>query len=1290
MEGIPEQTGHFSFIEKAVLQRSQNRLVLFCRENADISDSDSLELIEKYGKLFPDLHVVVEKKRKDDVPPAAKETQSPAQGMAVAAKPEKTAEKKESVVIYGSRIRETKGTPIHDLSDATGLTVITGHILSGEIKEGWAGRRSGQQGQHTSYRIQFTFTDDTDSIYCVFSFSDESRAQKFYSVISPYFGTDQEFLIKGVCKQPKFSKEILFYPNDINLTEKKKRTDTSSEKRVELHLHTRMSTMDGLTDLTRAFMTAKAFGHKALAVTDHGVVQAFPEAAKAAKKTGVKAIYGVEGYLLPDCAFVPISSDHVVFDIETTGLKYKSSDIIEIGAVKVHDGKIVDRFQTFVNDGAVIPPNISNLTHITNDMIAGAPSSKEVLLSFRDFCEGCYLVAHNAKFDISFIKHHGMKHGIDFTMPVTDTLMLSRYLLHDLPNHKLDTICGHFGIDLSHHHRASDDAEATSDIFDRFCAMIRELGCEEIPVYEKLAEEEDEKEANHTNHIIILAKTQAGMKNLYRLVSYAHLDYFRKRPRIPKSLLSIYRNGLILGSACEQGELFRAILAGKDEDEIRRIASFYDYFEIQPDGNNAFMVRDRIVESDEDLHEINRKIISLGKELNRPVAATGDVHFLNPEDAVYRKLLLCKLGFKDAEYQAPLYFKTTDEMLKDFSYLDEQTAYSAVIEVPNRIADMCDELKPFPDGTHAPEIPNASEILRDMTMKRAHEIYGDPLPELIQKRLDKELTSIIGNGFASLYLMAQRLVHKSESDGYLVGSRGSVGSSLVATMAGITEVNPLPAHYVCPNCRFTEFNSTPMDSACGLDMPDKNCPRCGTPLKKQGFDIPFEVFLGFHGDKTPDIDLNFSGEYQPVAHKYVEEMFGKGHAFRAGTISGLAEKKAFECIFHYQDETGTVFRNAEMERLCKGCLNVKVTTGQHPGGIVIVPKEDDILDYTPVQYPADKQDKNTITTHFDFHAMDDRLVKLDILGHDDPTAIRMLQDVTGIDPRSIPLDDPILKREPRLALMEEFVRISGLTHGTDVWLNNAEPLVTNHIAKLSEVLCTRDDIMNYLIAHGMDASVSFNIMEKVRKGRGLSPDHEKALIEGNIPDWFIDSCKKIKYMFPRGHAVAYVTMAFRIAYFKVHYPLAFYAVYFSVRADIFDVTKSLGGPEKVLAVIKELSKDSQNKEAAEKKRDRELQTILELVYEMNLRGIELLPVDIYKSDATKFLIEGNALRPPFNSIPGIGDTAAISIAKKRGNTPFVSVEDFQNRTGANSAVVSTLEECGCFMNLPKTNQISLF
>jgi len=1170
-------------------------------------------------------------------------------------------------------------------------------------------------------------TDLTDSIYCICTFYEEAKAQRFYDWISPFIGGKDRLVVRGVCRLPKYAKELNLFVNDVNTAPAILRQDKAERKRVELHLHSRMSMMDGLTDVTEAFKTAKRWGHKAIAITDHGVVQAFPEAAKASKKTGVKAIFGVEGYLVPDTELISLQETYVVFDLETTGLKAEQADIIEIGAVKIQNGKIIDRFQTFVNDGVLIPPNITKLTGINNSMIVDAPRARDVLSSFSDFCKGCCLVAHNANFDMGFILHHGEKYQIIFDSPYADTLMLARYLLHDLPNHKLDTLCEYFKVDLTNHHRAIDDAAATAEVFLKLVQMMENLGVKTIPVKRKeKAGTEKGKGKQKTNHIILIAKTQAGMKNLYRLVSYAHLDYFRARPTIPKSLLSIYREGLIVGSACEQGELYQTILHSQDESLFENTARFYDFLEIQPLGNNAFMVREGIVPDDDALRDINRKIVALGKKLDIPVVATGDVHFLEPEDAEYRKIIMMKMGFSDAAEQAPLYFKTTDEMLEEFAYLGED-AEKVVIDAPNTIADSCDELKPFPDGTHAPEIPNANNELREMATQKAHEIYGDPLPEVVQARLDKELKSIIGNGFASLYLMAQRLVHKSNSDGYLVGSRGSVGSSFVATMAGITEVNPLQPHYVCPNCKHSDFDVDRLEYACGVDMPDKACPNCGTMYKKMGFNIPFEVFLGFKGDKTPDIDLNFSGEYQPVAHKYVEEMFGTGHAFRAGTISGLAEKKAYECIYHYMETTGNVLRRAEMERLCKGCLNVKVTTGQHPGGIVIVPKDDDILDYTPIQYPADKKDKNTITTHFDFHAMDDRLVKLDILGHDDPTALRMLEDLTGINPRSIPLDDPETMRifttpEPlgidlselectvgslgipefgtgfvrnvlectKPHTMEELVRIAGLTHGTDVWLNNAEPLVVNGIAKLSEVLCTRDDIMNYLIAHGMEASLSFTIMERVRKGKGLTEDMERAMIEGKIPEWFIDSCKKIKYMFPRGHAVAYVMMSFRIAYFKVHYPEAFYAVYFTVRADAFDMALASGGPQAVLKVIRDLEKSAQFKDAAERKRDKEIITILEMVYEMNLRGIKLLPVDIYKSHGTKFLIEPEGIRPPFNAIAGIGDNAAISMAENRGNAPFLSIEDFQMRTGANSGIVAAMEKCGCFNSLPKSNQISLF
>lgn len=1311
------------------LSRGSRRLTVSLRDDAALGDGEREALVRALSERLPGLSILLDAPPSDraEQPPAGSQPQPSAPvapapaARQMAAQPARPAAGSDTV-LFGSTIRTSQRTPVHELSEGEATAVIQGVLVSVEMKEGWKGRDG-----RVSYRVQLNVTDHTDSIYCVCTFPEEKRAQRLYERLRGLPGTREQVIVRGVCRVPKYAKEPYLFVNDINAAPAKYREDTAQQKRVELHLHSRMSTMDGLTDVTQAFQLAKRWGHSALAVTDHGVVQAFPEAAKAAKKAGVKAIFGVEGYLAPDCDLIDIGETYVVFDIETTGLKPERADIIEIGAVKICRGEIAGRFQTFVNDGVLIPSDITKLTGITNDMIAGAPSSRDVLRDFAAFAEGCCLVAHNAGFDVGFIRYHGGRCGVAFDGPYADTLMLSRYLAHDLPNHKLDTVCAHFGVDLTNHHRAIDDAAATAEVFLHLLERMRRMGVATLPVYRPDAQAEREKGRPKTHHIILLAATQDGMKNLYRLVSYAHLDHFRSRPTIPRSLLSLYRGGLLLGSACEQGELYQAVLRGAPEEELERLAGWYDYLEIQPDGNNAFMVREGVVPDVEALHEINRRIYALGKKLGRPVVATGDVHFLEPEDAVYRKILMMKLGFADAAEQAPLYFKPTQQMLEDFSYLGEAAAREVVVEAPNAIAARCDALKPFPDGTHAPEIPNAENELRDMAVREAHAIYGDDLPEVVQARLDRELKSIIGNGFASLYLMAQRLVHKSNSDGYLVGSRGSVGSSFVATMAGITEVNPLQPHYVCPNCRHSDFDVDRAAYACGVDMPDKVCPVCGTKYRKQGFLIPFEVFLGFEGDKTPDIDLNFSGEYQPVAHKFVEEMFGQGHAFRAGTISGLAERKAYECIYNYMETTGTQLRKAEMERLCQGCLNVKVTTGQHPGGIVIVPKGDDILDYTPIQYPADKKDKNTITTHFDFHAMDDRLVKLDILGHDDPTALRMLQDITGLNPREIPLDDAETMRiftspEPlgvdlselgcsvgslgipefgtdfvRTVLentqphtMEELVRIAGLTHGTDVWLNNAEPLVMNKVAKLSEVICTRDDIMNYLISHGMEARLSFTIMERVRKGRGLTDEMEAAMREGGIPPWFIDSCKKIKYMFPRGHAVAYVMMAFRIAYFKVHHPEAFYAVYYTVRADAFDVAVASGDAAALLRAIRELEKNAQFKDAAERKRDKELITILEVVYEMNLRGIRLLPVDIYRSDATHFLIEPEGIRPPFNAIAGVGDTAAISMAQKRGTEPFLSVEDFQARTGANSGVIAAMERCGCFDGLPKSNQISLF
>ena len=1238
----------------------------------------------------------------------------------------------ENGVLYGKPIRTGNERAVCMIEEDAPNTLLTGRLVSVELRDDWS-----REGKRPNCRVQMNLTDLTDSIYCSVSFREEWQAKRLENWLKAVDEGGKNLRVLGVCRVKHKTNERAFYVDAIELCERNLRADTSEEKRVELHLHSRMSTMDGITSLSDAFQTAKRWGHKALAITDHGVVQAFPEAAKAEKSTGVKALFGVEGYLIPDTELVPLEGVYTVFDIETTGLKAEQNEIIEIGAVRVENGVVTDRFQSFIDDGVLLPKNITDLTGITEGMLAGAPSTREVLERFRAFADGTTLVAHNASFDIGFLTHHGARFDIKFPMPYADTLMLSRSLLRDeLPNHKLDTICDYFSIDMGSHHRADDDANSCAMILLRFMEMMQSRGVHTLPVIpdadaayrHKLTS----KEKHRSNHIILLARTQKGMKNLYKLISYSHLDHLHGKPMIPKSMLSLFREGLLVGSACEAGELFRAILNGESEETVEKIASFYDYLEIQPIGNNAFLVREGKVGDDEGLRDLNRRIVALGEKLHIPVAATGDVHFLEPEDAIYRAILMSKLGFEDAEQQAPLYFKPTQEMLEEFAYLGEEKAREVVIDVPNRIADLCEPLKPFPDGTHAPKIENAAEELRQMAVNKAHEVYGDPLPDIVQARLDKELKSIIGNDFSSLYLMAQRLVQKSLSDGYLVGSRGSVGSSFVATMAGITEVNALPAHYVCPNCRFSDFDVDHTVYTVGADLPDRACPVCGTNLKKDGFEIPFEVFLGFHGDKTPDIDLNFSGEYQPTAHKFVEEMFGKGHAFRAGTISGIAEKKGYECVYSFREKTGREYGSAEIERLCKGCLNVKVTTGQHPGGIVIVPKDNDafteIYDYTPVQYPADKVDKNTITTHFDFHAMDDRLVKLDILGHDDPTALRMLEDLTGLNPRSIPLDDPDTRElfwstdslgidlkaidctlgtlgvpefgtgfvrqvleNTRPRTVEELVRISGLTHGTDVWLNNAEPLVISGIAKLNEVLCTRDDIMNYLIAHGMEASLSFKIMERVRKGKGLTDEMEQAMAEGKIPDWFISSCKKIKYMFPRGHAAAYTMMSFRVAYYKVHYPKEFYAVYFTVRADAFDITRSLGGAEAVLKQIKLLEEGANQKTDSERKKDKELQTILELVYEMNLRGIALLNVDIYKSAATKFLIESDAIRPPFNAIPGVGGSAAEAIVEKRGeDASYPTVEDFVEQTGANSGIVASLEQLGCFENMPKRKQMSLF
>ena len=1311
-------------LETVTLSREQNLLTVFFRCEDEPSIDLTRQLIDDLENRLGGTRVRVEwhaKNKPTVFVPETIETPATAPKQEAKAPSGSTNGKR---VLYGGFVSSNSVTPMVNLKNGADKCVIEGSIVAINERNSFKNKR--RKGE-VSFPLDISLSDGTDSIYCSLLIDTEEQKNALIAELESAQKNGSHILAQGVCRTSQITGELMFYANNVCLLPREGRKDPSELKRVELHLHTRMSMQDGITEVGAAFETAKRFGHRALAITDHGVVQAFPAAAKAAKKNGVKPIFGVEGYLLRESELIDMDQTYVVFDLETTGLKPEQCEIIEIGAVKLHNGQIIDRFQTFVNDGVVIPANITQLTGITTEMLSGAPNTREVLTSFHAFCEGCCLVAHNAEFDMSFIRHHGERFNLAFTNLYADTLMLSRNLMHDLINHKLDTVCEAHGVVLLEHHRATDDAAATGEIFLKLLDQLRALGLHQLPLRsDETKQERGKKKRAATNHIIILAKTQAGMKNLYRIVSYAHLDHFHYNPIIPFSLLSLYREGLILGSACEAGELYQAILNDAGQERIEYLAKTYDFLEIQPRGNNAFLVREGKA-TEERILEINREIVALGDRLEIPVVATGDVHFLNPEDAIYREVILTKNGFDDASFQAPLYYKTTAEMLEEFSYLGEETARRVVVDEPNRIADLCEMLKPFPDGTHAPTIENANDILRDMAVGKAHEIYGDPLPEVVQARLDRELKSIIGNGFASLYLMAQRLVHKSNSDGYLVGSRGSVGSSFVATMAGITEVNPLQPHYVCPKCKHSEFDVDRTTYACGIDMPNRNCPVCGTKYDKMGFDIPFEVFLGFDGDKTPDIDLNFSGEYQPVAHKYVEEMFGRGHAFRAGTISGVAERTAFDYVRIYEEKTGKVLRRAEKERIAKGCQDVKVTTGQHPGGIVIVPKEDDILDYTPIQYPADKSDKNTITTHFDFHAMDDRLVKLDILGHDDPTALRMLQDLTGLDPVTIPLDDPDTMRiyiasdslkvdlseidcnvgtlgtpefgtgfvrgvldATQPTTMEELVRISGLTHGTDVWLGNAEPLVINKIAKLNEVICTRDDIMNYLIMHGVDASSSFKIMESVRKGKGLKPEMEEKLLENNIPAWYIDSCKKIKYMFPRGHAVAYTMMSFRVAYYKVHHPLEFYSVYFTVRADLFDVSLAAGGAERVLETIRELERAAAKMTDSEKGRNKDIVTILEVVYEMNMRGIELLPVDLYQSDATKFLVENGALRPPFNAIPGVGSNAALALAENRKGQVFHTIEEFRAVTKANSGVVAAMEKCGCFEGLDKTAQISLF
>lgn len=1211
--------------------------------------------------------------------------------------------------ILGKKINEDP-IKIKDINSDTDSIVICGKIFGLEIKDIKGNKKI----------AVFNITDLTGSI-TVKLFLNEKQLPDFQANVKD----GENAIIKGNVIYDNYLKCQVLMLKSLNIYQADERMDTSEEKRVELHLHTQMSAMDGITSFKDIAKRAKKWGHNAIAITDHGVVQGFPEAMEVSKELGIKIIYGVEGYLVNDKK--PILSNYkkklnkfVVFDIETTGLSPKKDMITEIGAVKIEDNKIIDEFSQLINPQRKIPENIVKLTGITDEMVKDKPTIEEVLPRFEEFIEDTILVAHNASFDVGFIRDKFSKLGKKIDNPVLDTLELSRALFPKLKSHKLNIIAKHLKVNLVNHHRAVDDAKATAEIFLKSLDLVALKGITDVGrINELISEKSDSK--GETYHIIILAKNLIGLKNLYKLISESHINYFHRKPRIPKSLLSEYREGLIIGSACESGELYKAILNNKDPNEIKNIVKFYDYLEIQPLDNNMHLIRNGLVKQREDLIEINKKIVELGKKFNKMVVATGDVHFLDPEDEIYRRILMYGQGFSDADLQPPLYFRTTDEMLKEFEYLGEEKAYEVVVKNTNKISHMVEEILPIPQGTYPPVIEGAEEELRKMTYEKAVDIYGDPLPKLVKERLDKELNSIIKNGYAVMYIIAQKLVSKSLEDGYLVGSRGSVGSSFVATMSGITEVNPLVPHYVCPKCKYSEFIEDGSVGS-GVDMPDKDCPNCGTKLIKDGHDIPFEVFLGFEGDKEPDIDLNFAGEYQSRAHKYTEELFGKGYVFRAGTIGTIAEKTAYGFVKKYFEEKSLNVHPAEINRLVKGCTGVKRTSGQHPGGVMIVPRHKDIHDFSPIQYPADDKTSGVITTHFDYHSISGRILKLDILGHDVPTIIKMLEDITGVDPKIIPLDDketmkiftsvePLKFKEDidikigslgipefgtrfvRQMLIDtkpttfaELVRISGLSHGTDVWINNAQELIRNGIATLSKVISTRDDIMLYLIYCGLDKKRAFKIMERVRKGKGLTDEDKEYMRSFNVPEWYIESCEKIKYMFPKAHAVAYVMMSFRIAYFKVHYPEAFYATYFTTKAQDFDAKLILKGKEAVNNKIRELERISNNMTAKEKN----LLTVLEVVQEMYARGFGFERIDLYKSDSDKFIIGNEGIIPPLKTLDGVGETAARKIVEERNKGKFLSIEDLIRRTRVSKTVVEALKEQSCLKDLPESNQISFF
>ncbi len=1230
--------------------------------------------------------------------------------------------------IFGKAISKLP-TPIGDLELDMGTVVVEGDVFAIDNRE---------LKKRGAWVVAFDLTDYTGSI----------RVTKFFpgdegKPLADGIRKGMHLKVQGRLNMDRFYGDMVLEPVAVTTAEKAGKEDGAEQKRVELHLHTTMSSMDALTSVDpklgpdrNVVKRAESWGHPAIAITDHGVAQSFPDAWHSAKK--IKLLYGVEAYFLNDVddrvvvhgeTDTAFDDEIVCFDIETTGLNKKHEVIIEIGAVVLKDGEITDRFNTFVAPGRILSPEIIRLTGITDEMLKGAPSQEKALRAFLAFAGDRPLAAHNAEFDMGFIAAGCQKYAIPFQSPSVDSLILAQNLLPELGKHKLDIVAEHLHLPAFNHHRASDDAAVVAYMLPHFFRILEQEGLHrlgEINGYMPKLRKEG-KAKRQPKHLIVLAKNQTGLRNLYKLISLSHLEHFRRVPIIPKSLINENREGLILGSACEAGELFEAVTRGKDWQELKRIASWYDYLEIQPICNNLFMLRKGMVRSEEELRDFNRAIVKLGEEMDKPVCATGDVHFLDPEDEIYRHILLASKGFEDADESLPIYFKTTEEMLKEFSYLGAEKAFEVVVQNTNLVADWCDPIEPLPKGLFAPKLENSDGELKGLVWGKAYDLYGENPPQIVVDRIETELGDIIGCKYDVIYMSAQKLVQNSLEHGYLVGSRGSVGSSLVAFMSGITEVNSLPAHYRCPNCKHSDFEFGPANGyGCGADMPDANCPVCGAKYVKDGFNIPFETFLGFGGDKVPDIDLNFSGEYQSSAHRYTFELFGQSHVFRAGTIGTVAEKTAFGYVKKYLDEKGKTASKAEENRLAIGCTGVKRTTGQHPGGMVVIPQDKEIYDFCPVQHPADDPDSDIITTHFEYHSMESNLLKLDMLGHDDPTMIRMLEDLTGVDAREIPLDDPetmsLFSSSKALgyendkilgptggAAIPEFgtsfvrgmleetqpkqfdilVRLSGFSHGTDVWLGNARDLILDLGIPVGDAIGCRDDIMLYLIKMGLAPKRAFKIMEAVRKGRGLPDGAEEEMKAHNVPDWYIGSCKKIAYLFPKAHAVAYVMMAFRIAWFKVHRPLAFYAAYFSIRAKAFDEAFMCRGMDVCQQKMRQIV--AKDKEATAVEQD--MLTTLEVCYEFYLRGFTFDRLDLYQSEAALFTVDEarNALRPPFVSVPGLGETAAISLTEQRKGRSFISVEEVSAACPKVSKThIELLKNAGAFGDLPETSQIDLF